>query len=342
MGLSIGKIALASPFCQAGLEGYSDAPMRVVARRRGCGYALTEAMSDEMVAQGGGHVKRRLAVRADDHPLAGQIMGAEPEMMARAAAVLVGIGYDAVDVNLACPVRKQARARGGHLLARPETAIAILRAVRDAVPAHVPVTVKLRRGTDDSSQAAERFHQVLAAVWDAGYDAACVHGRTVEQIYRGIADWEFLAGLKKAYPGRTILGSGDLFTGADAVRMLDRTGLDGVWLARGAIGNPWIFGEAEAVWRDRAAVVAAPGLDEQLAALEEHLQLTKETYPEERVGMRMRGVAMRYARWHPDSEEMRKASLACRTLADVEALFRRWGGTAERASVPERLAASPA
>jgi len=320
--MRIGRLELAAPFCQAGLAGYSDMPMRVVARRRGCQFALTEAMSDEMVAQGGRAVRRRLAVRDDDHPLAGQIMGSEPEMMARAARVLVELGYDAVDVNVACPVRKQARPRGGHLLARPELAVEVLARVRDAVPAEVPLTVKLRRGTDDSPLAAERFARIFAGVWEHGYDAACVHGRTVEQVYRGIADWAFLAALKRAHPERVILGSGDLYTAADAVRMLRETGMDGVWLARGAIGNPWIFAQAAQAWA--GAPVEEPGVAAQAAALREHLALIGEGYPAEQVAGRMRGVMFRYARLHPDAEAVKKQALACVTRADVDALIARW------------------
>lgn len=342
MTLAIGRIALAVPFCQAGLEGYSDLPMRVVARRRGCAYALTEAMSDEMVALGGGPVKKRLSVRDDDHPLAGQLMGVEPQMMARAARVLVDLGYDAVDVNLACPVRKQVRLRGGHLLREPAIARAMLRAVRDAVPSEVPVTVKLRRASDDSPAAGERFQEIFAAVWEAGLDAACVHGRTVEQVYRGRADWEFLKELKCAHPERVILGSGDLFTAADAVRMLDATGVDGVWLARGAIGNPWIFAEAAALWRDREAILPVPTVADQLAALTEHFALTRETYPREKLAARMKGVVLRYARFHPCFEEVRKAALESRTLGDVEALLASfYGGLSKGAAglVPEPLVA---
>ena len=326
MALSIGRIHLPVPFLQAGLEGFSDAAMRVVARRRGCAYALTEAMSDEMIAMGGGHVRRRLAVRDDDHPLAGQVMGVEPEMMARAGKVLAGLGYDAIDVNIACPVRKQARLRGGHLLARPEIAIAMLKAVRDAVPAEVPVTVKLRRGSDDSAEAADSFARIFAGVWEAGLDAACVHGRTVEQFYKGTANWEFLKALKAQYPSRTILGSGDLFSAPDALRMLDTTGLDGVWLARGAIGNPWIFSDAAALWRDRKAPLAAPTPAEQAAAVGEHYALTLEMYPHDKVPARMKGVLLKYARWHAEYEAVRTATLATVTTADVDALMARYYG----------------
>lgn len=327
--LAIGRIQLPVPFLQAGLEGYSDMPMRVLARRRGCAFALTEAMSDEMIAMGGNHVKRRLAVRDDDHPIAGQILGADPEMMARAAAVLAGLGYDVIDVNLGCPVRKQTRLRGGHLLRDPATAIAILKAVRDAVPAGVPVTVKMRRASDESPEAADRFQQVFAGVWEAGLDAACVHGRTVDQFYQGQANWEFLTALKRAYPTKVILGSGDLFTAPDAVRMLDVTGVDGVWLARGAIANPWIFREAEALWRDRR-VLPPPTIAQQRAVLVEHLQLIQECYDPDRVPGRMKTVLLRYARFHPQQALVRQAALDLKRVEHVEALIARYySGLAE-------------
>lgn len=325
--MKIGAITLPVPFCQAGLEGFSDVPMRLVARRRGCAYALTEAMSDEMIAMGGGHVRRRLAVRDDDHPIAGQILGADPEMMARAATVLSTLGYDAIDVNIACPVRKQARLRGGHLQRDPETAVAILKRVRDAVPAGLPVTVKLRRGTDASPEAADRFARIFAGVWEAGLDAACVHGRTVEQFYTGRADWGFLAALKRQYPDRVILGSGDLFTARDALRMLDETGVDGVWLARGAIGNPWIFADANALWANRDAVLTPPTVTAQGETVREHFELVRAHYPGERVVGRMKGILIKYARFHPEFENVRNAVLACTTQAHIEDLFERYFGS---------------
>lgn len=325
--MKIGSITLPVPFCQAGLEGFSDVPMRLVARRRGCAFALTEAMSDEMIGMGGGHVRRRLAVRDDDHPIAGQILGADPTMMARAAQVLSTLGYDAIDVNIACPVRKQARLRGGHLQRDPETAIRILKQVRDAVPAGMPVTVKLRRGTDDSAEAADRFARIFAGVWEAGLDAACVHGRTVEQFYTGRASWDFLKQLKQAYPTKVILGSGDLFTAHDALRMIDETRVDGVWLARGAIGNPWIFGDANALWADRNAALSPPSVTEQGETLREHLALVVQCYPGERVVGRMKGILIKYARFHPQFENVRNAALACAKQVDIENLLDRYFGS---------------
>jgi tRNA-dihydrouridine synthase B len=243
--MQIGPHKFDAPFCQAGLAGYSDRAMRLVARRRGCPYAVTEALLDVILLSGGEGLRRSIDINDEDHPIAGQIMGSEPETMARAAVILWNAGYDVIDLNFACPVKKiKNKARGGHMLTDVPRALSILRAVRDVLPSDAPTTVKLRRGFDDSAESEDRFYTILETAWELGYAAVCVHGRTVEQKYVGPSRWSFLAGLKKQYPNQTILGSGDVFTAEDAVRMLRETGVDGTWIARGAIGNPWIFQQA--------------------------------------------------------------------------------------------------
>jgi len=132
-------------------------------------------------------------------------------------------------------------------------ALDILRAVRDVLPPHVPTTISLRRGFDDEPGSEERFYEIVEAAWAHGYSAVRVHARTVEQKYMGQAHWPFLREVKRRYPDRTILGSGDVFTAEDAVRMLRETGVDIVWIARGAIGNPWIFRQAAELLRVGAA-----------------------------------------------------------------------------------------
>lgn len=321
--LRLGPLTLASPCVQAGLAGYSDQPMRMVARRRGCPFAITEALSDEHVVGASHRVREVFRVADGDHPLAGQLMGCDPATMGKAAGVLADAGHDVIDVNIACPVRRQARPRGGHLLADVPRAIAVLRSVRDAVPAHVPTTVKLRRGTDMSDEAAERFHLILDAAFDAGYAAACVHGRTVQQGYVGPSDWEFLSSLRRRHPHRTLLGSGDVFTAASAVRMLVSIGLDGVWIARGAIGDPWIFERVRRLLaQDTKALEAAPDLETQRLAMEEHLDLGVAMYGPRRAAIRMRAVAMRYSRWHPQAVPVRAAFLEARTVEDFRATLR--------------------
>src|SRR5580700_1652178 len=146
--MKIGPFQFAAPFCQAGLAGYSDRAMRLVARRRGCPYAVTEALLDVILLNGGEGLRRSIDINDEDHPIAGQLMGSEPATMAAAAKIIQDAGYDVIDLNFACPVKKvKNKARGGHMLADEPRAISILRAVRDAIP-NATLTVKMRRGFD--------------------------------------------------------------------------------------------------------------------------------------------------------------------------------------------------
>src|SRR6266542_3934263 len=133
--MQIGPIQLAQPFCQAGLAGYSDRAMRVVARRRGCPYAVTEALLDTIMLNGGEGLRKSIDINDEDHPVAGQIIGSEPDQMARAARILEDAGYDVIDLNFACPVKKiKNKARGGHMLLDADRAVAIIEMVREALP----------------------------------------------------------------------------------------------------------------------------------------------------------------------------------------------------------------
>lgn len=328
--MRIGHIELAQPFCQAGLAGYSDRAMRLVARRRGCPYALTEALLDTILLAGGLGLKRSIDINDEDHPIAGQIIGAEPHTMSRAARILADAGYDVIDLNFACPVKKiKNKARGGHMLRDLPRALAILQAVRVALPPHVPVTLSLRRGFDDSSQSLDQFHQIAQAAWDNGCAAIRVHARTVEQKYAGPSRWAFLRDFKNANPGRIILGSGDVFTADDAVRMLCQTGVDTVWIARGAIGNPWIFRHASMILESlrnpqSAALPAPPSIHEQRDALSEHFAIAVRIHGEQLAGRRMRKMGIKYARFHPDARLVKADFINVRSLRDWNNVLARW------------------
>src|SRR6266576_2141421 len=139
--MRIGSIHLPTPVCQAGLAGYSDRAMRVVARRRGCPYAVTEALLDTIMLNGGEGLRRSIDVNDEDHPVAGQIIGAEPQQMAAAARILAERGYDVIDLNFACPVKKiKNKARGGHMLMDVPRARSILQRVREILPPNAPMT----------------------------------------------------------------------------------------------------------------------------------------------------------------------------------------------------------
>ncbi len=320
-----------APFFQAGLAGYSDAAMRIIARRHGAPYCITEALLDRMLLQGGkGLAKADLDVLADnvpataeDHPLAGQIIGTEPHEMAAAGALLAGMGYEVIDVNLACPVKKIARkCRGGHFLSHPEDAIEVLKAVRDAVPDHIPTTVKLRRGSDDSNEAADNFERIFIALYELGYSWATVHGRTVVQKYIGPSRWAFLRDLTARHPDKIVFGSGDIWTAPDIFRMIEETGVKAVSVARGCIGNPWIFRQARQIMAGQSPT--APTIEEQRDVLLEHFSLSVAEHGEYAAGKLMRKFGIKFSDHHPQPEAVKNEFIKVHTIAQWKAVLDRW------------------
>lgn len=307
--LSIGNLSLDFPVVQAALSGYSDWPMRVIAKRLGASYTLCEVMLDQFVVKVKPSYKNRrfMKVTDEEHPVGGQLMGANPEDFPPAAKRLVEAGFDVIDINFGCPVRKVlGRCRGGYLLGQVDTALEIVARVRGAVPESVPVTVKMRRGLDDDATSRENFFAIYDGVFARGAAAVTVHGRTVRQRYDGPSNWEFLREVKQHAPERTVLGSGDLFTAADCFRMMEYTGVDGVTVARGAIGNPWIFAQARAISVGQP-LPPPPNLFEQREVIREHYRMAEETYGPERACSPMRKFGIKYAQLHPRHTDVRAA-----------------------------------
>ncbi len=327
--LLLGPVAIGFPAVQAALAGYSDWPMRVIASRLGAPFTFSEAMLARFVVQvGRGPRARRLVRPTGEGALCGaQLMGGDDEELADAARWLARAGFHAVDVNLACPVKKVlGRHRGGHLMGQPELAVGIVARVRDALPPEVPVTVKMRRGLDDTAESHDAFFAILDGVLGAGAAAVTVHGRTVQQRYEGRSAWPFLREVKRHAPGAVILGSGDLFTAADCLAMLRRTGIDGVAVARGAIGNPWIFRQLCELASGRPA--PQPSVDEMREVMLEHYRLAEQTYGPRRTGPIMRKFGIKYARLHPRADEVRDAFIRIRCQDDWHRALARWyGGT---------------
>lgn len=348
-----------APFFQAGLAGYSDAAMRLVARRHGCPYCVTEALLDRTVLAGGrGFAKADLGELHDnvphgdeDHPLAGQIMGSDPDEMAASAVKMIeqatrrpkeyrllgdrgldnapptadpitagDVTFETIDVNLACPVKKvKTKARGGHWLRDPEGALDILKAVRDAVPAHIPCSVKLRRGSDDSPEAERNFMRLFDGLYEHGYCWATVHGRTVEQKYVGPSKWTFLKDLVAARPDRLILGSGDVWNAHEVFRMLAYTGVHAASVARGCIGNPWLFKQARDLMAGRE--IKPPTLDEQRDVLLQHFDLSVAVNGERAAGLLMRKFGIKFAQHHPEPQTVKSRFVRVNTLDDWRAVI---------------------
>jgi tRNA-dihydrouridine synthase B len=323
--LRIGNLEIGFPLVQAALSGYSDMAMRVTARRLGASYALCEVMLDRLVLEGGKKARRKWAsVAAEEHPVGGQLMGSDPAQFGPAAAELADAGFDVIDINFGCPVKKVlGRCRGGFLLSQPATALEIVSRVREAVPADKPVTVKMRRGLDDSQASRDNFFTIFDGAFERGVAAITVHGRTVEQRYLGPSRWAFLIEVKRHAGTRTVLGSGDLFSPQDCLRMIAETNVDGVTVARGAIGNPWIFSQAK-VLAAGLPMPDPPRLHEQREVIREHYRLSQEIYGPQVAGRQMRKFGIKYARLHPHSQQVRDAFVAVHEPADWLKVLDRW------------------
>ena len=314
MPLKIGEVEVGFPVVLASLAGYSDLAYRLICRSLSAPYCTTEAMLDRQLLMESRLLDRLVRLDGADHPVAGQIMGSEPAVMAQAAARLSRLGFDVVDLNFACPVKKVlARKRGGYLMAHPELGLDIVKAVLDAVPDR-PVTLKLRRAFEEKDTTAQAFWKIAHGAFNAGIAGIGLHARSVEQKYTGTADWAFLARVKREFPDRTIIGSGDVHTASDALRMIEQTGVDGVMAARGAIGNPWIFEQA----RDIAAggEPRAPGIDEQREVISRHFRLACDLYGPNRGLKIMRNFGIYYARRHPQPALVRAAVIKVQSERD--------------------------
>lgn len=324
--LKIGPIKLDFPVVQAALSGYSDTAMRVIARRLGAPYTLCEVMLDKFILQ----VKQKpknhhiMHVADEEHPVGGQLMGADPEQFGPAAVKLLERGFDVIDINFGCPVKKVlGRCRGGFHLSQPEVALDIISRVRDAVPDHIPVTVKMRRGIDDSDESTENFYRIFDGAYEIGVAAITVHGRTVMQKYIGPSNWDFLRDLKQHAGERVVLGSGDLFDAQACLDMIRYTGVDGVTVARGAIGNPWIFRQARAL-AVGLPMPAPPSLFEQREVIAEHYSLAEELYGPDRCVPTMRKFGIKYAKLHPEYEQVRNSFCQVKQPGSWREVLKEW------------------
>ena len=264
--MSEGRIPLENPLVLAPLAGITDLAFRLMAKRFGCALVVSEMVSAAGLHYGGRGSRDLLQTRAEEAPLAVQIFGSDPAMMAEAAAIAREHGAAVIDVNMGCPVRKVVKTGAGiALMRKPELAARIVRAIREAVD--LPVTAKFRAGPDRGHPSAVEFARRLA---DAGADALTVHGRFGGTRFSIPADWTVIREVARAV-AVPVIGNGDVAGGADAKRMLDETGAAAVMVGRGALGRPWIFREIRAFLEGRPS--APPDGDEKQRIILEHLEL---------------------------------------------------------------------
>lgn len=308
--LKIGSLELAENLLLAPMAGITNLPMRILAREQGAALCFTEMVSVNGLVREGAKTFSLMKSSPLDRPLGVQLFGDDPEMLAEGARLAAESG-DLIDINMGCPVRKVVGSGAGSaLLQYPEKIRAIVKAVRSAIK--IPLTVKIRTGWNSESA---NYLLVARIAADEGADAVTLHPRTRSQMFEGRSDWAQIAELKKQLP-IPLLGSGDLFTPADVLRMLNETGCDGVMIARGALGNPWIFREALALMLGAEAVPPAPS--ERLDVARRHLQMFA-AEAGERVAVReMRKHLCWYAHGVPGAAGFRGRVNKIDSLAELE------------------------
>ncbi len=323
--MQIGSHTVPGRYFLAPLAGVSDRPFRAICREMGASFSYTEMVSAHGLVHGTLQTGSYLDRDPDEQPFAVQVFAAEPDVLARGAAVAVRAGAGIIDVNMACPVRKVCGTGAGAALGRdPARVEAAVRAIRGAVG--VPVTVKIRAGWDDATV---NCVEVARAAEAGGASAVALHGRMRAQGYSGTARWDLIAAVKAAV-SIPVLGSGDVWTAADAMRMARETGCDAVLVARGACGNPWIFRELAALERGEAQP-PPPSRDEWTNVVLRHVALQIEhrrrQAPEddpaavERRAMReLRKHLLWYTRGLRGGVRFRRDADALQTIEDVRRL----------------------
>jgi nifR3 family TIM-barrel protein len=315
--LQFGRVQIKNPVVVAPMSGITDRPFRQMAAEMGAGLLCTEMASAIALVRQGAQSCELTRVWPDEHPISVQLMGREPASMAEAARMVVAEGADIVDINMGCPVDKISKkvCAGAGLARDIPLATEVARAMIAAI-APVPLTVKMRLGWDDTTKNCVDLARSLEAV---GVAAVAVHGRTRAQGYSGLADWGDIAAVKAAV-GIPVFGSGDIRNAADARRRMDDTGCDGVLLARGMVGNPWLIRQASALL-ETGEVVPDLGWDGHVALVRRLVDFVVDYHGERRGVL----LARKYVSWAvrgcPGAAKMRDSVQFLHTREDLAAFW---------------------
>ncbi len=317
-GYLVGDIRIDPPVVLAPMADVTNGAFRRLCKRiGGPGLLVTELISTAAIHYGSRRTMSMFDVTDDQHPLAVQLFGADPAIMAEAARVAVGEGADIIDINMGCWVPKVCKTGGGAAMMNDEaTAVRVVEAIVKAVS--VPVTVKTRAGWSYGHLATAGL---ACRLEEAGAQAFALHARFAVQGHTGAADWDLIRELKSAVH-KPVIGNGDVKTPMDAARMLAETGCDGIMIGRAAIGNPWLIRDTVHYLRT-GDLLPAPTVEERIAAAIEHVTDLAGSLGEDRSVRHLRGQLAHYLAGFPGVSRLRDEIHSACTVADVEAAFDR-------------------
>lgn len=299
MSYSIGSIALESNVLLAPMAGVTDLPYRRLVKRFGAGLVVSEMIASRAMVYAAKKTMRMSQPDPEEHPMTVQIAGNEPELMAEAARLNADRGAAIIDINMGCPAKKVTNGLAGSALMKDEImAGRIMEAVVEAVD--LPVTLKMRTGWNDDNRNAPNLARIAE---ECGIQALVVHGRTRTQMYRGRADWDFLAEVKDKV-SIPMSGNGDVTTVEDAKQLIERSGCDGVMIGRGSYGRPWFLKQVDHYLKT-GEKLPDPSLAEKYDIIRDHYELMLEHYDVPHGMRNARKHLSWYSKGLPDSAEFR-------------------------------------
>lgn len=307
----IGKLQLSFPLILAPLSGISDLPFRSINRSFGCELAFTEMISARALTYHNKGTESMLDTVPSDRPLGIQLVGADPDSLRRAMDILDNYDFDIIDFNAACPVHKVVKkGEGAGLLKDPKKLNGLLRIIVDR--ARVPVTVKIRAGWDEDTINAK---EVALICQDTGIEALFIHGRTKMQGYSGNVSYQVIRDVKKTLR-IPVIASGDALSPLLIKKMFEETGCDAVVVARGALGNPWIFRET-IEYINSGVLPRRPDVDEVIRTMQEHLVYCTQVHGEVTGTVMFRKFFAWYSRGFRDVKQLREAAFRAQTRSQM-------------------------